>query len=175
MKSQNRQENKTAIIAGIIIVVLILIAGAWYAYSNPAIAAELGLRPAPSMMASSTMPGMNMGSTTPGRYGDMRGSFVTGSIEVLNDNGFTLTLQNGNTENVILSATTTINDFTSATAKPTTITADQLSVGEQVQVIGATNSDGSISARAIRTGTFPTAGARRTHSTTGSAPAPTAQ
>jgi hypothetical protein len=84
-----------------------------------------------------------------------RAGFVTGSIETLNDNGFTLTLPDGTTKDIQLSATTTIQDYTGASSTPTTITSDQLSVGEQVSVVGTSNDDGSVSARMVRTGTVP--------------------
>ncbi len=132
-------------ILGTITFIVILIVFAWYAYRNPVIATRLGIThqipvsPNPSPQNSSSA----------------QGEFITDSIEVLNDNGFILTLQNGNTENVILSATTTIDTYTSLKSAPISITEDQLSVGEQVEVVGATNPDNSISARVVRTGALP--------------------
>jgi hypothetical protein len=147
---------KTRVIIGVVIVVILILAGgAWYAYSNPAIAAELGFRhPAPVAGY-----GSNTGSTTPnGRRGGAfaQGGFESGTIEVLNGTGFTITLSNGDTKNINLSATTTVQNYATASSTPTTITADQLSVGEQVSVIGTPESDGSIDARFVRTGAVPT-------------------
>jgi hypothetical protein len=147
METQKAQTSK--IIIGIIIALVIIGGGIWFAVTNPAVAAELGLHHGG--------PTTGMASTTPtGRRGGMRGGFTTGSIEVLNDNGFTLSLTDGTTKNIVLTATSTLQNYASASSTPTTITSDQLSVGEMVQVIGATNADGSITARRVMTGTFPT-------------------
>jgi hypothetical protein len=139
---------KPPVIIGIA-VGLIVIAFIVFAITNPAVATRLGLT------HTSSMPAGNTGTTTPRQFG-VRGGFVTGSIEVLNDNGFTLTLSDGTTKDIDLTATTTIQNFTSTSSTPTTITSDQLSVGEQVQVIGSPEDDGSINARFVRTGTLPT-------------------
>jgi hypothetical protein len=140
----------TLIIA--IIVVVIVFGGALYAYMNPQIATELGLRHAP--MQSGTA------STTPNQDGThsfngARGGFVMGSIEVLNDNGFTVTLSDGTTKDINLTATTTLLNYATASSTPATITPDQLSVGEQVFVIGTPAADGSITATRVMTGTLP--------------------
>jgi hypothetical protein len=144
---------KKSLLIGVGVLILVVICGAWYTYTNPAISAgisaELGLH-----HAVSGGPGSNIASTTAYSHG-MRGGFVTGSIEVLNGTGFTITLANGDTQNVTLAATTTIQNYATASTTPTTITADQLSVGEQVQIIGMSNSDGSITARIVRTGAVP--------------------
>jgi hypothetical protein len=139
---------KPPIIIGIVIAVIV-IGFIVFAITNPAIATRLGLTHASPRAGA-------MGTTTPRQFGGMRGGFVTGSIEVLNDNGFTVTLADGTTKDVDLTATTTIQNFTSASSTPTTITSDQLSVGEQVQVIGSVGEDGSINARFVRTGALPT-------------------
>jgi hypothetical protein len=156
------QKNNTPLIIGIIVVVIILIAGgALLVKSNPSVSAMLGFH---APVASSTAPiGMRYGNastTSQGRYGGMRGGFATGSIETLNNNGFTLSLSDGSTKDVTLTATSTIQNYASASSTPTKITSDQLSVGEQVSVIGTPNTDGSIDARMARTGTLPAAGSR---------------
>jgi hypothetical protein len=149
MTFKNNRKNTWIII--VIIIVVLLAGAAWYVFSNPTIESELGFR-------SSAMQSMNGGnmSTTPGRFEGAHGGFAMGSIEALNDNGFTLTLSDGTTKNVVLLATTTIQNFATASSTPTVITADQLSVGEQVLAMGPVNADGSINARVVRTGTFPT-------------------
>jgi hypothetical protein len=140
---------KPQVIIGIIVAILIVGGLIWFAVTNPAIAAELGINHGTSSQS--------MASTTPnGRRGGMRGSFTTGSIEVLSDNGFTLSLQDGTTKVITLTSTSTLQNYASASSTPTTITSDQLSVGEQVLVTGSANADGSITARRVLTGTFPT-------------------
>jgi hypothetical protein len=163
-------------IIGIVVGIAFISAGAWYVYTNPILAIKFGLRKVPPSTVSSAMRGMTLGSTTPENSDGMYGELITGSIEILNDNGFILTLQNGNTENVILSATTTIDTYASSTAKPTAITSDQLSVGEQVQVVGLLNSDNSILADTVRAGALPMlSSTHTTHGTTGVAPLPVAE
>lgn len=146
---------KSPIIIGICILLIVILCGGWYVYANPTLAAELGIHH--SMSGGPDANGV--GTTTPHGYGGMQGGFATGSIEELNGTGFTITLSNGDTKNIDLSATTTLQNYASASSTPTTITADQLSVGEQVSVIGMPNSDGSINARMVRTGDVPTRGA----------------
>jgi hypothetical protein len=150
-------KKSQTIVIGIIVLVIVLALGGWYAYSNPRIADALGLRHGYGMggMMQDNY-GPNNSSTTPGRFAGMRGGFATGSIEVLNDNGFTLTLSDGTTEVVDITATTTLQNYATASSTPTTITKDQLSVGEQVSVIGIPQADGSIAAREVRTGAAPT-------------------
>jgi hypothetical protein len=145
------------IVIGIVILVIVIGLAGWYAYSNPQIATALGLRPAPAMQTNT----LGVASSTPRRFGGMRGGFTTGSIEVLNGNAFTITLANGTTKVVNLTATTTIENYASASSTPTMITLDQLSVGEQVSVIGSPDSDDSITARTVRTGVVPTMGQGR--------------
>lgn len=147
---------KTSIIVGICVVLLIVIFGGWYVYTNPTISAELGIHH--SATGANGMSGMNggMGTTTPYGHGMMQGGFAVGSIEVLNGTDFTMTLSNGDTKDIDVTATTTIQNYTATSSTPTTITEDQLSVGEQVQVVGTPNSDGSINARFVRTGNVPT-------------------
>ena len=136
---------KPPVIIAIVVVVIILIGGAVYVYTNPALAAMLGLKHAPAQ------------STTPNRgFGANRGGLVMGSIEVLNGNDFTVTLSDGTTKDVDITATTTLENYATASSTPTTITPAQLSVGEQVFVIGSPNSDGSINASRVMTGTLPT-------------------
>ncbi len=145
---------KTPVIISTIVILLVLAGGAWYAYTNPYISGELGLRHAAPTAASGT----NMSSTTLAHNGyraGMQGGFVSGSIEILNGTGFTITLSNGDTKNINILATTTIQNYATASSTPTMLTPDQLSVGEQVTVIGTPNADGSIDARFVRTGATP--------------------
>ena len=72
---------------------------------------------------------------------------VQGSIEVLNGNGFTLTMVNGDTQDVIITATTTI--LQSVGNKISTTTSDQLNVGQQVEVQGSPDPDGSVTASKV--------------------------
>ena len=126
----------------ILVVIAVLAAGVWYV----------------SQKMHGAFVHVNQGiASSTDRYGmGVRGGFVTGSIEVLNDDGFVLTLPDSSTKDVILSATTTIEDYTSASTTPSAMTSDQLSVGEEVSVIGEPNADGSIEARSVRFGNFPT-------------------
>jgi hypothetical protein len=144
------KDMKPQVIIGIIVVIIVLGAGAWYVYSNPALAAKFGLRPAPTEQSTT-------GTSTPRRFGNP-GGFAMGTIEVLNDSGFTVTLSNGTTKVIDVTATTTIQNYATASSTPTMISINQLSVGEQVFVIGEPQSDGSIAARMISTGTLPTRG-----------------
>jgi hypothetical protein len=161
---------KPPVIIAIVVIVIIVAGGAWYAYSNPAFAAMLGFKPAPMTQASPTA-----SSTNPsGRgFGGNRGGFATGSIETLNGNAFIITLSNGTTKNVTITATTTLENYVTASSTPTMITPAQLSVGEQVTVMGSPNADGSINATRVLTGTLPirsvggTAGGYGPHTTTG--------
>ena len=82
--------------------------------------------------------------------------FVAGSIEVLTDDGFTVTRADGTTQDINLYATTTLENFATASSAPTEISSDQLSVGEQVFVSGTPNADGSIDARKVSTGALQT-------------------
>lgn len=123
--------NKSHILIASVVLVVIVAAAAWFVFLRP--------------HAPRSEP-----------QGGYRNGGITGSIEVLNDDGFTLTLADATTKDVNLSATTTIQDYTDASSTPSTITADQLAVGEQVSVIGAPNADGSIDAREVRVGNFPT-------------------
>ncbi len=147
-------KKSTSISIGVGLLIIIVALGGWYAFSNPQVAAALGWH------RNLQGPGMSNGnaSTTPYGHHMMYGGFVTGSIEVLSDNGFTLTLQNGTTENVTTTATTTIENFVTASSTPTMITFNQLSVGEQVEVIGVPQADASIAAFRILTGTPPAPG-----------------
>jgi hypothetical protein len=149
-------KQSTKVLIGVVVLVVVALI-AWLLLANKVVDQMLGLGQAP---VATTSPS-TMGTSTPGgHFGGMRGGFAMGSIAVLNDNGFTLSLQDGTTKTVTLSATTTIQNYTSASSTPTTITTDQLSVGEQVLVIGSANADGSITARTVRTGTFPAMSAR---------------
>ncbi|MDR3547779.1 MAG: hypothetical protein P4M11_05865 [Candidatus Pacebacteria bacterium] len=130
---------KISVIIGIVAIIVIVAAGAWYVHAN-------SQRQAGTMMASST-PNL--------RFGVTHGGSITGSIEVLDDNGFTITLSDGTTKDIDMTATTTLENYASASSTPTSITLDNLSVGEQVYVIGLTDSDGSISATRVLTGTPP--------------------
>jgi hypothetical protein len=153
----NATKRSSMAVWAVIVVIIILVVGAWVVYANPSIQSELGLGP---HVATTTPNGM--ASSTARRYGGTGmhgGTFATGTIETLNGNGFTLQMQDGTTKNVTLAATTTIQNFASASSTPTTVTFDQLSVGENVLVVGMPNADGSVTARTIRTGTFPAPGA----------------
>ena len=139
---------KPPVITAIVVVIIVLVGGAAYMYTNPALAAKLGLRHETAQNG--------MASTTPNRrFGANPGGFATGSIETLNGNDFVITLSDGTTKDIDLSATTTLEKYTNASSTPTMITVNQLSVGEQVFVIGSPNVDGSIIATRVMTGTLP--------------------
>ena len=151
---------KPPVIIAIVVVIIVGVGGAAYVYTNPAFAAKFGLR------HDATQDGM--ASTTPNqRFGANSGGFAIGSIETLNGNDFTITLSDSTTKDIDLSATTTLENYTSASTTPTMITVNQLSVGEQVFVTGSPNADGSISATRVMTGTLParSAGGRGFHPT----------
>src|ERR1700744_3198693 len=124
---------KPAGIIAIIVVVVILVGGGIYVYTNPALAEKFGLRPTPAQNTTA--------STTPNgaRFGGNRGGFATGSIEVLNGKAFTITLSDGSTKDIDTTATTTFENYASASSAPATTTINQLSVGEQVFVMGSPN------------------------------------
>ncbi len=140
-------KSKPSVIVGIVAIIIIL-GIAVVALLRPNFVSGLGLPKTPENRTP-------VSTTSPQRFEETREGFVTGSIEVLNDDGFTLTLQDGTTKDIQLSATTTIQYYENASSTPTSITSDQLSVGEQVSVIGSPNDDGSITARIVRTGALP--------------------
>ncbi|MBA3788924.1 hypothetical protein H0X32_00830 [Patescibacteria group bacterium] len=142
--------KRPQIVISILVLLLLIVAAILYVFSNPQVATGLGF-------------GQALTSPAPTNYlseentiGNSSG-YVRGSIEIFNDNGFILTFSDDTTKVVTVSATTTIQHFATASSTPTTISSDQLSVGEQVFVVGTMNEDGSIFAHSVRTGTLPTA------------------
>jgi hypothetical protein len=118
--------NKAAIVG---VVLLLAIAGLWFV--------SIHLHKATLQPAAPVSP---QATSTPGS--------VSGSIEYLNGNEFTLTLSSGDTANIVVTATTTIWIFKGAIESTTT--PDQLNIGQHVDVVGTTTEDGSITASTIR-------------------------
>ncbi|MBI4733593.1 MAG: hypothetical protein HY779_02020 [Rubrobacteridae bacterium] len=95
------------------------------------------------------------GAGMPGGNGTARGSMgqnangfgrpVDGEIIDIDDTSMTVKSQDGSTKIVVLSSKTKVN-------KATTISLEELKKGENVMVIGTTNSDGSVSAESISIG-----------------------
>jgi hypothetical protein len=70
---------------------------------------------------------------------------VQGTVSSVDGTGFTVVDANGATETVAVNGSTTFS-------VTTTSTVDSLVVGEQIQVIGTTGGDGTVTATAIRVG-----------------------
>jgi hypothetical protein len=91
----------------------------------------------------STMPsGGAMASGAAGRAG---AGLTTGSIVSKDDTSITIQLADGNTQIVYFSDSTTISETKEATS-------DSLAEGEDVTVMGSSNSDGSLTATTIQVG-----------------------
>ena len=88
------------------------------------------------------------GGQAAARRGGQFGGGAFGQILTKDDKGITLKLNNGGSSIVFFSATTTVSK-----SQPATIT--DLKEGDFVMVSGTPNTDGSITARSIRTGEMP--------------------
>jgi len=100
-------------------------------------------------------PGGGPGFGGPGGYGGMRngmnrqgmGRPVSGKIIEKDDNSITVKMDDGSTKIVMVPSSSTVNKASKATK-------EDLKVGENVMVMGTTNSDGSVSATNINLGEF---------------------
>ncbi len=146
MSSEKEREKEGKKFSIVWIILLLLIVGGVIAgsvYKN-------------SLSVSSVVQHINLPQT--GGLGtgvSVNGTSLVGSIETLNGNGFTMTLEDGTTKDVQLSATTTIKEMNGSSATSSNLTLDQLSVGERVTVSGSPNQDGSISASRVEVQLMP--------------------
>jgi hypothetical protein len=69
--------------------------------------------------------------------------FTSGEILSKDENSITVKLMDGGSKIVLFSASTTV-------MKATEVSKDELNVGEQVTVTGATNTDGTVSAQSVQ-------------------------
>jgi hypothetical protein len=75
--------------------------------------------------------------------GAAAGGLAVGQITTMGSSSITLQLANGNSEVVFYTSSTPVS-------KPTTVSANTLSVGTNVMVAGTSNSDGSVTAQTIQ-------------------------
>jgi len=87
--------------------------------------------------------GMPNGETRNIKNGAGLGGLTSGEIISNDDKGVTIKLQDGGSKIIFLSTTTTV-------AKTATGSVADLTVGTQVFVTGATNTDGSVTAKSIQ-------------------------
>lgn len=73
------------------------------------------------------------------------GGGTTGEIIAKDDTSITVKMANGGSKMVLISPSTNVN-------KTTAGTKDDLKIGEQVMVVGAANTDGSINAQSVQLG-----------------------
>ncbi len=82
------------------------------------------------------------------RGGVAGGGAVTGQIASIGSSSLTLQLQNGNSEVVFFSSSTAVTE-------PKSIAITQIAPGANATIVGTQNSDGSVTASAIRIGGGP--------------------
>jgi hypothetical protein len=126
---------------GLVIVGIIVLIGAFYGgivYGKSQIPARGAQVFNPNNMPN----GMPNGGTRNIKSGGLVG-FTSGEIISKDDKGITIKLQDGGSKIIFLSTTT-------AVAKATTGSITDLTVGTQVSVTGATNTDGSITAQSVQ-------------------------
>ena len=88
-----------------------------------------------------------------GTGGNSAGGFTRGNIIAQDSGSITVKLDDGSTKIILIPGSATI-------AVAQTGTASDLAVGKDVTVIGATNSDGTVTATQIQIGTLPGLGGR---------------
>ena len=98
-------------------------------------------------------PGGGGGFPGGGTGGNGAGGFIRGNIIAQDNGSITVKLDDGSTKIVLMPESATI-------AVAQTGTASDLAVGKDVTVIGATNSDGTVTATQIQIGTLPGLGGR---------------
>jgi hypothetical protein len=92
-----------------------------------------------------------LGAMGYGQNGNVQGQGmipVTGKIASSDSESFTIKLDDGSSKIVLLNSKSSIN-------KSSTVSGSDLKTGEQVMVIGTSNSDGSLTASSIQLGNLP--------------------
>jgi hypothetical protein len=86
------------------------------------------------------------GERPPGQMGQragMGGGFIAGEILAKDEKSLTIKMRDGGSKIIFFSGTTAIS-------KPSEVSAESLVVGEEVTVIGKTNTDGSVTAESVQ-------------------------
>lgn len=130
MKNYTRNQIISIVLGGIILLGLGFAGGEQYSKS------VIASGPTSGTGARGTFAGRMMG-------GRMGGGGAIGQIVKNDGTNITISLPNGNSELIMLNASTTI-------AKSTPGAPTDLTAGSRVAVIGSTNADGSISAQSIQ-------------------------
>lgn len=123
--------NKTVCIVAVVAIGVSFYGGMKYGISQAAVA-----------RAAQRQAG-GFGGGRGGGFGNGGGAPVAGEIVDKSDKGFTVKLRDGGSKIVFTSDTTTIMKSVSGTA-------DDLKIGQTVVVMGATNSDGSVTAQSVQ-------------------------
>jgi hypothetical protein len=130
-----------------ILAVLIVAAGVGGFFGGRATAGGSTTEAGPQTAAQAGMNGTGTGQrpSGTGTGTGTRGGFTTGTILSKDDTSLTIKLSDGNSRIVYLSDSTTISETKDATV-------DVLTTGEDVTVIGSSNSDGSVTATSVMVG-----------------------
>jgi hypothetical protein len=127
---------------GLIVIGVLVLVGVFYGgmvYGKSQIPTRGTLTFDPNNMQS----GMPNGGTKNIKNGAGFGGITSGEVISKDDKGMTIKLQNGGSKIIFLSATT-------AVTKAATGSITDLTVGTQISVTGATNTDGSITAQSVQ-------------------------
>lgn len=153
-------------IIGGLVILLIVAVGSFYAgqhYTGRGVAARGGYAAGGMNMPmgqGAGFAGRTAGGPAGGRAGATGGGLVSGSIVSKDADSITVSLAGGGSEVVYLSASTSV-------MKSDTGSASDLAAGQNVTIMGAKNSDGSVSATSVQI--------RPAGAPNGPAPAPPAQ
>lgn len=101
------------------------------------------MRPGNANVAGGAAGGFGNRPGGTGQRGGANGGFVTGQILSKDDKSITIKLADGGSRIVFYSATTQVS-------KPATIQVSDLAAGDNVSVMGSSNSDGSVTASTIQ-------------------------
>lgn len=129
-----------------ILSVLVLCAGVGGFFGGMQYQKSNGTTPVPDMMnraGGGMMPQGRMGAGAAGGQFAGGAGFTSGEILSKDESSITVKLMDGGSKIVLFSASTTV-------MKATTVSRDDLTVGEQVTVTGATNTDGTVSAQSVQ-------------------------